>query len=115
MAQTLEKHSMSRFILGDIQPKLKFDSRNPSVMDEISFYLNYSSFDRRLLTLHSMSLAQAHAACIPENADFAETLSEDDPLTLEDMADYERSKGEIDELNELLGDEFYIDYDGGEN
>lgn len=108
MIQTLEEHSMARFVLSDVQPKLKFDSRNPSVMDEITFYLNYSSYSKNLISLQSMSAIHNQTACIAENADFAETLSEDDPVTLEDMADYERSKDELDDFN-FDGD--YIDYD----
>lgn len=109
MAQTLEQHSMARFVLTDVQPKLKFDSRNPSVMDEITFYLNYPSYNSKLISLRSMSAVHNQAACIPENADFIETLSEDDPVTLEDMADYERSKDELDEFD---FDDDYIDFEG---
>lgn len=111
MAQTLEEHSMAQFVLSDIQPKLKFDSRDPSVMDEITFYLNYPSFNKKLISLRSMSSIHNQTTCIAENADFAETLSEDDPVTLEDMADLERSKDELDDFEDF-GDDFYIDYDG---
>lgn len=108
MQQTLEQHILSRFTISDIRPKLKFDSREPDVMAEVTFYLN--KYNKALITLLSMSILQKQANCIAENTDFIETLSEDDPVTLEDMADLERSKYQyIDD--DLDGADFYIDYE----
>ncbi len=111
MQQTLEQHTLSRFTISDIRPKLKFDSREPDVMAEVTFYLNkYNSYNKALITLLSMSILQKQANCIAENTDFIETLSEDDPVTLEDMADLERSKYQY--TDEDLDDaDFYIDYE----
>ena len=85
MQQTLEQHILSRFTISDIRPKLKFDSREPDVMAEVTFYLN--KYNKALIT-----------------------LSEDDPVTLEDMADLERSKYQYidDDLDDA---DFYIDYE----
>lgn len=107
MQQTLEQHILSRFTISDIRPKLKFDSREPDVMAEVTFYLN--KYNKALITLLSMSILQKQANCIAENTDFIETLSEDDPVTLEDMADLERSKYQYidDDLDDA---DFYIDY-----
>lgn len=108
MQQTLEQHILSRFTISDIRPKLKFDSREPDVMAEVTFYLN--KYNKALITLLSMSVLQKQANCIAENTDFIETLSEDDPVTLEDMADLERSKYQY--TDEDLDDaDFYIDYE----
>lgn len=108
MQQTLEQHTLSRFTISDIRPKLKFDSREPDVMAEVTFYLN--KYNKALITLLSMSILQKQANCIAENTDFIETLSEDDPVTLEDMADLERSKYQY--TDEDLDDaDFYIDYE----
>ena len=108
MQQTLEQHILSRFTISDIRPKLKFDSREPDVMAEVTFYLN--KYYKALITLLSMSVLQKQANCIAENTDFIETLSEDDPVTLEDMADLERSKYQYidDDLDDA---DFYIDYE----
>lgn len=108
MQQTLEQHILSRFTISDIRPKLKFDSREPDVMAEVTFYLN--KYNKALITLLSMSVLQKQANCIAENTDFIETLSEDDPVTLEDMADLERSKYQYidDDLDDA---DFYIDYE----
>lgn len=108
MQQTLEQHILSRFTISDIRPKLKFDSREPDVMAEVTFYLN--KYNKALITLLSMSILQKQANCIAENIDFIETLSEDDPVTLEDMADLERSKYQYidDDLDDA---DFYIDYE----
>lgn len=108
MQQTLEQHILSRFTISDIRPKLKFDSREPDVMAEVTFYLN--KYNKALITLLSMSILQKQANCIAENTDFIETLSEDDPVTLEDMADLERSKYQYidDDLDDV---DFYIDYE----
>jgi hypothetical protein len=108
MQQTLEQHILSRFTISDIRPKLKFDSREPDVMAEVTFYLN--KYNKALITLLSMSILQKQANCIAENTDFIETLSEDDPVTLEDMADLERSKYQYidDDLDDA---DFYIDYE----
>ena len=55
MQQTLEQHTLSRFTISDIRPKLKFDSREPDVMAEVTFYLNkYNSYNKALTTLLSM-------------------------------------------------------------
>lgn len=110
MAQTLEQHSLSRFTLSDIQPKFKYDSREPDTMAEITFYLNYSSYKTNLISLKCISTLQKQATCIAENAEFIESLSEDDPITLEDNVEFERSKDEI--LDGDFDDEdFYIDYE----
>ena len=108
MQQTLEQHILSRFTISDIRPKLKFDSREPDVMAEVTFYLN--KYNKALITLLSMSVLQKQANCIAENTDFIETLSEDDPVTLEDMADLERSKYQYidDDLDDA---DLYIDYE----
>lgn len=108
MQHTLEQHTLSRFTISDIRPKLKFDSREPDVMAEVTFYLN--KYNKALITLLSMSILQKQANCIAENTDFIETLSEDDPVTLEDMADLERSKYQYidDDLDDA---DFYIDYE----
>lgn len=108
MQQRLEQHILSRFTISDIRPKLKFDSREPDVMAEVTFYLN--KYNKALITLLSMSILQKQANCIAENTDFIETLSEDDPVTLEDMADLERSKYQYidDDLDDA---DFYIDYE----
>lgn len=108
MQQTLEQHILSRFTISDIRPKLKFDSREPDIMAEVTFYLN--KYNKALITLLSMSVLQKQANCIAENTDFIETLSEDDPVTLEDMADLERSKYQYidDDLDDA---DFYIDYE----
>lgn len=108
MQQTLEQHILSRFTISDIRPKLKFDNREPDVMAEVTFYLN--KYNKALITLLSMSILQKQANCIAENTDFIETLSEDDPVTLEDMADLERSKYQYidDDLDDA---DFYIDYE----
>lgn len=108
MQQTLEQHILSRFTISDIRPKLKFDSREPDVMAEVTFYLN--KYNKALITLLSMSILQKQTNCIAENTDFIETLSEDDPVTLEDMADLERSKYQYidDDLDDA---DFYIDYE----
>lgn len=108
MQQTLEQHILSRFTISDIRPKLKFDSREPDIMAEVTFYLN--KYNKALITLLSMSILQKQANCIAENTDFIETLSEDDPVTLEDMADLERSKYQYidDDLDDA---DFYIDYE----
>lgn len=108
MQQTLEQHTLSRFTISDIRPKLKFDSREPDAMAEVTFYLN--KYNKALITLLSMSILQKQANCIAENTDFIETLSEDDPVTLEDMADLERSKYQYidDDLDDA---DFYIDYE----
>lgn len=108
MQQTLEQHILSRFTISDIRPKLKFDSREPDVMAEVTFYLN--KYNKALITLLSMSILQKQANCIAENTDFIETLSEDDPVTLEDMVDLERSKYQYidDDLDDA---DFYIDYE----
>lgn len=111
MAQTLEQHILSRFTISDIRPKLKFDSREPDMMAEVTFYLNnYNSYNKALITLLSMSILQKQANCIAENTDFIETLSEDDPVTLEDMADLERSKYHYND-DDLDNVDFYIDYE----
>ena len=108
MQQTLEQHILSRFTISDIRPKLKFDSREPDIMAEVTFYLN--KYNKALITLLSMSILQKQANCIAENTDFIETISEDDPVTLEDMADLERSKYQYidDDLDDA---DFYIDYE----
>ena len=108
MTQTLEQHILSRFTISDIRPKLKFDSREPDVMAEVTFYLN--KYNKALITLLSMSVLQKQANCIAENTDFIETLSEDDPVTLEDMADLERSKYQYSD-DDLDDADFYIDYE----
>lgn len=108
MQQTLEQHILSRFTISDIRPKLKFDSREPDVMAEVTFYLN--KYNKALITLLSMSILQKQANCIAENTDFIETLSEDDPVTLEDMADLERSKYQYND-EDLDDADFYIDYE----
>lgn len=108
MQQTLEQHILSRFTISDIRPKLKFDSREPDVMAEVTFYLN--KYNKVLITLLSMSILQKQANCIAENTDFIETLSEDDPVTLEDMADLERSKYQYND-EDLDDADFYIDYE----
>ena len=108
MQQTLEQHILSRFTISDIRPKLKFDSREPDVMAEVTFYLN--KYNKALITLLSMSVLQKQANCIAENTDFIETLSEDDPVTLEDMADLERSKYQYIDVD-LDDADFYIDYE----
>ena len=108
MTQTLEQHILSRFTINDIRPKLKFDSREPDVMAEVTFYLN--KYNKSLITLLSMSILQKQANCIAENTDFIETLSEDDPVALEDMADLERSKYQYND-EDLEDADFYIDYE----
>ena len=50
------------------------------------------------------------ANCIAEITDFIETLSEDNPVTLEDMADLERSKYQFSD-DDLDDADFYIDYE----
>lgn len=109
MTYTLAQHAISNFIISDIQPKLKFDSRSPDVLSEITFYLSYSSFNAKLITLLSMSEIQRQSSSIKENAELIDTLSEDDPVTLEDMAELERSKDEISE-EDLADADFYIEY-----
>jgi len=108
MQQTLEQHTLSRFTISDIRPKLKFDSREPDVMAEVTFYLN--KYNKALITLLSMSVLQKQANCIAEITDFIETLSEDNPVTLEDMADLERSKYQFSD-DDLDDADFYIDYE----
>lgn len=94
MTQTLEQHILSRFTISDIRPKLKFDSKEPNIMAEVTFYLNKYN----------------KANCIAEITDFIETLSEDNPVTLEDMADLERSKYQFSD-DDLDDADFYIDYE----
>lgn len=108
MQQTLEQHTLSRFTISDIRPKLKFDSREPDVMAEVTFYLN--KYNKALITLLSMSVLQKQANCIAEITDFIETLSEDNPVTLEDMANLERSKYQFSD-DDLDDADFYIDYE----